>query len=292
MLARSCPSAALPILPLVAALLGGCATGNSYTEFYKDHTLNASLQLDPPAATAQVHLVSEAASEAVVARLFQSGFVIVGQSHFTGALRNPEEQMLAHAKAVGAAHVVASIEHDGTATGTVPVVTYVPPERSTTQTQGTVQANAYGPRATGTVQATYSETSTTETSPKFNTTHVPYSVDTYRYRAYFLRRTHVVFGAAFRPLTDAERVTLQRNGGAVVERVVDDSPSFNANILVGDILVALDGQPVGTVDRLTDTLYSKAGQQVAITLLRNGEERIVPVTLNPAKPATVAPPRG
>ncbi|PKQ25114.1 MAG: zinc metalloprotease [Actinobacteria bacterium HGW-Actinobacteria-4] len=57
------------------------------------------------------------------------------------------------------------------------------------------------------------------------------------------------------------------------------SPSMMAGLRAGDTFVAVDGRPVETWADLTEYVSSRPGQEVVLTLDRDGEERVLPMTL-------------
>jgi 2-alkenal reductase len=77
--------------------------------------------------------------------------------------------------------------------------------------------------------------------------------------------------------------------GAYVLHVSEDSPANQAGILAaddttglgGDLIIALDGQPVRSFGDLNSFLvfHAGVGQTVEVTLLRNGQEVTVDLTL-------------
>ena len=96
--------------------------------------------------------------------------------------------------------------------------------------------------------------------------------------------------------------TTQR--GALVEDIVPNGPADKANLrgsdrqvtidgqdvrVGGDLITAIDGTPVKTMDDLIAYLadHTKVNQKVTLTLLRNGKEETVDVTLL-ARPAQTA----
>lgn len=80
-------------------------------------------------------------------------------------------------------------------------------------------------------------------------------------------------------LPDRQRVEPHRTGLLVVG-VAKDAPADAAGLLVGDIVVALDGKPVGsTEDLLTLLTADRVGRQVPLTVLRGGAAVDVPVTI-------------
>jgi len=79
--------------------------------------------------------------------------------------------------------------------------------------------------------------------------------------------------------------------GAIVAEVVPGGPANRAGLRgatqarsgrtqLGDVIVAVDGQPVRTVGDLQRLLdHHKAGEQVRLEVVRDGQSREVPVTL-------------
>ncbi len=74
----------------------------------------------------------------------------------------------------------------------------------------------------------------------------------------------------------------QRNG-AVVTRVTDGSAADRAGIKTGDVIIAVNGQPVDNATKLRNAIgLLSIGQQVRLTLLRDGKR--VDATATIAKP--------
>jgi S1-C subfamily serine protease len=62
---------------------------------------------------------------------------------------------------------------------------------------------------------------------------------------------------------------LQRETGVRIESIERDSPATVAGLATGDIIVAIDGVPVGDVDGLQATLDAEAiGREVVLEVLR------------------------
>ena len=89
-------------------------------------------------------------------------------------------------------------------------------------------------------------------------------------------------------LTDGEGTadgTTRR--GAVVEQVTDGSPASQAGVRTGDVVVAIDGDPVAGAESLTAFVRERpAGAEAKLTVVRDGKALDVSVTLA-AKAATV-----
>lgn len=83
-------------------------------------------------------------------------------------------------------------------------------------------------------------------------------------------RFKLPFGAAFRDLKPEERASLGR-GGVEIGRVIGGTPASRANLLAGDFVTALDGQPVSGKAGFQDMLRAHAGRSVTLTVVRHGE---------------------
>ncbi len=56
----------------------------------------------------------------------------------------------------------------------------------------------------------------------------------------------------------------------------------SAGLRVGDVIVAIDGQPIGDNDELAERMESyKVGDRVTVTVDRDGRKSDVPVVLKP-----------
>src|SRR5437763_3691495 len=86
-----------------------------------------------------------------------------------------------------------------------------------------------------------------------------------------------VMGVAIRDVTqeDADAVGLRQIAGVVGNRYTNgDSPATAAGIQPGDVIVALDGQPVENVPQLQQKVgFKRPGETVDVTVLRQGGEK-------------------
>ncbi len=72
----------------------------------------------------------------------------------------------------------------------------------------------------------------------------------------------------------------QYMGGLLLVRVEADSPALHGGLLVGDILVAVDGQPVRDPDDLQPMLSgARVGTSVPVEVIRGGEIKQLAVTI-------------
>jgi S1-C subfamily serine protease len=89
-------------------------------------------------------------------------------------------------------------------------------------------------------------------------------------------------GVVGQPITlpEGQRGGTDRERGLLVSAVSANSPAAAAGLLVGDVILDLDGQPVNSTDRLLGLLSGdRVGRSVAVRVLRAGAVREVPVTV-------------
>ena len=83
-------------------------------------------------------------------------------------------------------------------------------------------------------------------------------------------------GLALRPLTRDERRQIQSEGGMVIESVT--GAAARAGIEEGDVLVAINGKPVTSIEQVKSVMRGKP-KSVALLVERDGERIFVPVNL-------------
>jgi S1-C subfamily serine protease len=83
--------------------------------------------------------------------------------------------------------------------------------------------------------------------------------------------------------TDVTREIAERVGvaeGAYVEQVVPDTPAAGAGLREGDVITAIAGEDIGSMqDLIAAVLRQEVGDAVAITYIRGGQETTAEVTL-------------
>ncbi|MCL4464851.1 MAG: S1C family serine protease [Chloroflexi bacterium] len=78
----------------------------------------------------------------------------------------------------------------------------------------------------------------------------------------------------------AERHGLNQRSGLLINGVEPGSPAERAGLLLGDVLVGLEGQPIADADDLQGLLGpERVGVQVALSIIRGGELRQLPATV-------------
>ena len=255
----------------LSSLLTACASG--YSQFYTaipgaTPEIIAQRRASPPPAVPLVEHSPVVPNADQYARL---GYTAIGYSSFNSGRNESEKNAIAQGQKVGADLVViVNPTYTGSVTSQLPITT---PTTSTSYTTGS--ATAYGPG--GPVTAYGNATTTTYGS---KTTYVPMTVNRYDFGAVYFVKITYAFGANWRDLTNEERASLQSNSGVYITAVVNDTPAFRSDVLAGDIITKIDGQPVYGQQAATDALSKKHGQTVTLTIFRNGQFIEKSVTLN------------
>jgi len=74
----------------------------------------------------------------------------------------------------------------------------------------------------------------------------------------------------------AKAFNIESEAGAVVTRIIKDSPADKAGLKVGDVVTAIDGHRLMNADSLRNTIgLLMVGQTIELTILRDGEEKIL-----------------
>jgi len=97
------------------------------------------------------------------------------------------------------------------------------------------------------------------------------------------RVRRAVLGAAVAPraLPPAVAERLGRRGGVALVQVIEDSPAERADLLNGDLLVELDGEPIADATDLQRLMVSeRIGRAVTAVVIRDGRERMRSVVLD------------
>ncbi|MFJ7281385.1 PDZ domain-containing protein [Pseudomonas sp. NPDC099000] len=247
------------------AALSGCANNNPYTNHYS--ALNGStpeniakFRSTPPPEIPVVDNVSPEQGQERLDMWARRGYIAIGKASFNSPQPIPEKFAVDQAKAVKAdLIVIRSPRYTGSyATSTA----VVKPTISTTEGSALLMG------APGRTNAIVKGTGTTITT---TTDYVPTTEHRADYAAvYFIKRT-VIFGVNTADLTDKERQERQSNYGVRAIMLTDDSPAYNADILVGDILEALDNEKIKNTNHLSTMIATRLGKKVDVTLSRNGK---------------------
>lgn len=244
---------------LLLLVLTGCVS--PVAQFYQGEQ-NARLHPQYDASETSLRIFTSDNLERDGRELLRRGYARIGYASFNAANSAVSEAQVREQAAVVGAHVVlVAARHSHTVSGATPLTI---PTRATSFSTGT--ATAYG--SGGSVTAIGSGTTTTLGN---QVVMVPYSVERSDYSIVFFAKSRVMVGIVAVPIDDATRRRLETNAGLRVEVVVDDSPAFHANVLPGDIIISVAGEPVSSWQSFAAVANRYAGQKVPFELDRDGK---------------------
>lgn len=218
--------------------------------------------------------------------LYGRGYLMVAYSGFPAegvALESVKDL----AKRVGAAVVLIQSKLSGVVTDFRPVTSHTSggiasdfsSGRLITKQSGTANASALVPSGavvgsgtySSTERAYFSGTGFTLVPGHSQTTFVPFAKREYDNQITFWRKRKTnAIGVYCDYVPEQIRQQLQRNTGAFVVALEDDSPAFFANILIGDIIASVNDIPVNTPADLSPVLSECCGSTAKIEIIRNG----------------------
>jgi len=260
----------LMVLGLLAA---GC--GNPYRKNYLstlDQWPGKSARLLPLSGEPRLLSSTDVKSDSIA--MLENGYLMVGHAAFRGA-RIDEKQALEQARSVGAAAVMVDKRFVNTVSESIPMNEWIPDRIIGTTERVVVTDGSETPKV---VQ----KDSTTVIQGEFRTHYVQQNVDYYDYEATFwAKAAPPAFGVFVRELDDAAKAAIQSNKGVIVKAVVKDSPAFDADLLKGDVLVSLGGEPIRHPQGFFELLRQNKGKTVQVQLMRAGVKKTLKVSLNP-----------
>jgi len=259
-------------LATAAAILAGCVSGYK-TNYQPAEGATpdriAALRATAPAEP-KLELVAGELDAAFYAGYVRRGYVAVGQSRFTSPRGESNAAALEQGRAVGADIVaIVTPTHAGTLTTHIP---FTVPTTTTVHNRSTVTAWRSG----GSVSAVSNATTTVQGT---QTNIIPVTVNHTNFAAVYFVKGRVLLGVVTRVLNDAERARLQSNRGLVVTGVIDISPAYNSDVLVGDIMLTIDGLPLATPDSILPLLDAYKGKTVRVKLNRAGTQLEKDITI-------------
>ncbi|MFC5474643.1 PDZ domain-containing protein [Paraherbaspirillum soli] len=259
----------LVLTAIMCIVLTGCASG--YQQFYKPYVDARTLtDVHLLGAGEKPQIMSSTDLQRDVKIAASKGYRPIGASSFNGQMES-EQAVIKQATAVGAVLVLVSSKFTESRTITTPLFL---PNNQTTYSSGSVYG-AYG-------SANYSGSSTT-----YGTTVVPITRQQQRYdqtAVYFVKSTKKPrFGLLVSDLPLELRSKYERNTGAIINVVIEESPAFLANVLPGDILVEFNDTLIINAKHATDLMQSapSKGGKCVLKVIRNGTEKSIELHLIP-----------
>lgn len=243
----------------------GQAHASDWEKFY---TAATGVRGAIDATTDPEQLPSQGSVDADMNAMWRKGFAAIGITYFN-ASNSKTKDGLKLAKKLKARYMVVSVQYTGTNTASIPITI---PTTNTTYSSGTASAYGSGGYASG----NYSGTSTTYGSA---TTNVPFNVNRYdKLGIFFKEMPKRGIGIMFRELTPEEVARLETRRAIVVGYIRDNSPAFMADMLPGDIITSVNGEPAD------EETWRRAmiGTAVAkISFVRKGATRELTIPIPP-----------
>jgi len=249
-------------------LLSSCASLSSFYRPYVDvKTLNDASVLESDAEP-EVFLSNDLNND--VQEILSEHYYCIGCTSFNDRQINEKSivsMIKRQCKAVGATLAVYNINYAGTQINTISL-----PNRKTTYRRGSIYRDYR-----------FDSFNITERSTKWK--DYTYRVRHYDYTVYyfvrFTSKSKLRFGIRYRDLTNEIRQKYKRNNGVFVDVVYKRTPAFNKNILVGDIIIKINGEDINNVDDIEKFLSkSNSGDLLEIELQRDYEIQTIKLQLD------------
>jgi hypothetical protein len=260
--------------------VGGCATTSPFTQYYTSF-ISGPVARD----STLVPFVGDPAvfggspdRDADSRKMWEDGYRDIGASSFYGPLQSADLAK-ARAKELQAAAVVLYGNNPRMVSQQVPVLdlsgvaNVLSPPTTTSQTSGTI----YG--TSGALNYNQTTTTTAVPAPKPPAFEQVNYVQYDQIAVFWAKAKPRRLGVLFRDLTDDQRQTLGGNKGLVVEAVTKGSPAFLGDVLRGDIMTSIDGEPIRQQLDVSTILSGRAGKDVAIHVLRGTKDKVLRVHL-------------
>ncbi len=204
-----------------------------------------------------------------IAKLWEKGYRPIGDARFNAEWEN-DGDALKFARKLGAGYVVRYTKYLGSHETTRTITT---PQSSTTPLNVRVNG-AYGLQIgtlTGTMTTRWTETET-----------VPYTYTLFGHTAvYFALLEKRGSGLYLIPPTKEGAAVAGTDQGGQVLAVRDGSPAYNADILPGDVIVALDGQGLPTYSSFNKIIAEAGDAPILVTLYRKHVQRQIAMVIPP-----------
>lgn len=214
----------------ISLMICAPAFANDWEKFY---TALAKVGEYPESSIPPEVVPSSGNLEVDVDAMWRKGFAPIGYSNFSSGNAKTKDAIKL-AKKLKARHVILATNLSSSTSASIPLTM---PSSTTSHTSGTASAYGSGGYASG----SYSGTTTTYGS---QTTYFPITVNRYdKFAAYFAEVPRKGIGIKWRDLDATEMARLETRRGTVVQSVRDGSPSYHADILPGDIILRVNGEP-------------------------------------------------
>lgn len=247
----------------VFLLLAGC---NAYSGHYEPVITTEQLTADPhfiPYNGEPQVRESKADPYQDYLHQLEDGWQLIGTSAFR-AIDVRLSLAAAQGQTVKAEQVIVYKTWAGTSSGVTPITT---PTTQTSYVAGAVGTTMYNGAVT-----TFGT----------RTDYIPYTNTLYEHLAtYWVRCRPGGLGAFMRDLETADKQQIGSNKGARIIAIMRNSAAYRADLLPGDIVTEIDGQPVTDYQSARDLVATTYGRTVNFVVFRNGGYVTKPVAVDP-----------
>ncbi len=270
-------------LMLFSVTLLGCAI-SGYEKFYEQYVDISKLQdVETLGEGNEPEIFRSDNFEKDIQHLRSMKYLPIGYSSFNGGYEG-RRGLIKQAKKVGALLVLVSSTYTDTRTTTT---NFFVPDNKTTYFSGNVYGNtSYSSLTSGYLGSSSTLGSYSGSATTYGTKAIPITTHQDRYdqlAVFFVKiNKKFKFGVGVGNLSSEQRFYFQRNTGAVINIVFENSPAFYSNLLVGDIIIQIDGVLVRNANHAIELMNSIPDFQKKsiLKIIRNGEERELKVNFN------------
>jgi len=253
---------------ILAAIVASAACANDFKRFYEPFPDTGPIPFTPDRQPPKI-VPSTSDPFQDIALLWEKGYRPIGDARFTSVWVS-DKDALKFAKRIGATYVIRYSKDKGTYSGTRTVET----SHSEDTPFRTNVTGSYG-RTIGTLTGTVT-TRWTETEV------IPYTYTLYgQIAVYFCLLEKRGSGLFLIPPTKEGTAAAGTNLGGQVLAVREGSPAYNADILPGDVITALDGQGLPTFSSFNRIIAEAGDAPILVTFYRKHVEHQVAMFIPP-----------
>ena len=200
-------------------------------------------------------------------KLYEDGYELLGKSYF---LDTAEKRFGLEGFAKGIKAEIVTITED-----------YHSTQTQTKRIEKEIPETIYNVRYVATENGRIKQAEEITTYKKV-AEYVPYDVNYYQYDVSYWAKliSPPILGAKCVELSSKEMQNRNILYGIKVFACYRGGPAWDAGLMVGDLILKLDSYEIGSVAQLERLLERNAGQEIELTIYKNGEKRIKKIWLN------------
>ena len=235
-----------------------CGCTNYHNKYYRDLTNGIDFRKNPniEISNAPPKLITTNNHDETARKLREDGYSAVGYSSFWTSRDFSEPEAIEYAEQIKASVILFSKKYRNSQSESTPLI--LP-----------------------NTQTSYNSFIGTTTTYGTQTTYIPTTSHYYDYMiSYWIKQKSFRLGIEVKDLSDADKIALGSNKGAVVDIVTKNTTAYEADIINGDLIRKISDDAVLDKDSFYKLLDKHEGNTVKITLIRNGQEISKDVRIN------------